>query len=345
MQESRELAAAVDAIAGTERGAAARDGALGAGNAAGVQPPRRNLVYRAARKAYRLLNRPQIAVSNALRADLVALQGEHAALRVELAAANAAIANLDLPVAKVAQEVDELAAAVEELGGSPLLSDARVDRLYEDFEREFRGSFEEISARVAVYLEPLRATSESGAPVLDVGSGRGEWLDVLRGAGIEARGVDVNSEFVNSSTARGLDVELMDAFAYLQGVATASLGTVTAFHLVEHLDIRRLVELVDQAARVLRPGGLLILETPNPTNLNVGASSFFRDPTHRRPVHPDFLTFLVRECGFASAELRYLHPEDAGTLDEHPGALGDLSDQVRWALLGPQDYAVIATKA
>lgn len=345
MQESRELAAAVDAIAGTERGAAGRDGALGGANAIAVQAPRRNLLYRAARKAYRLLNRPQIAVTNALRADLVALQGEHAALRVELAATNAAIASLEVPVAKVAQEVDDLATAVEGLGGSPMTSDARVDRLYDDFEREFRGSFEEISERVAVYLDPLRAARENGAPVLDLGSGRGEWLDVLRGAGIAARGVDVNAEFVHASRARGLDVELMDAFAYLETVPTASLGTVTAFHLIEHVDIRRLVELVDQAARVLRPGGLLILETPNPTNLNVGASSFFRDPTHRRPVHPEFLTFLVRECGFASAELRYLHPEDAGTHGGDPGALGDLSDQVRWALLGPQDYAVIATKA
>lgn len=342
MQESRELADAVDEIAGGPDHSAARS----ADAAAGAPAPHRGPLYRAARKVYRLVNRPQIAVSNALRADLTALQGEYAALRVELAATNAALASLELPVAKNSQTVEELASALDELGGSvPGASQERVDRLYDDFEREFRGSFEEIAKRVEIYLDWVHASPDHGAPVLDIGSGRGEWLEVLRRAGISAQGVDVNAEFVRACTERGLAVELMDAFAYLPAVPTASLGTVTAFHLVEHLDIRRLLELVDQAARVLRPGGLLILETPNPTNLNVGASSFFRDPTHRRPVHPDFLTFLVRECGFASAEVRYLHPEDTDTLGEEPDELGDLTDRVRWALLGPQDYAVIATKA
>ena len=136
-----------------------------------------------------------------------------------------------------------------------------------------------------------------------------------------------------------------DAFVVLESAASESFGTITAFQLVEHVSIRKVAELLRQAARVLVPGGVLIAETPNPTNLRVGAASFYRDPTHRRPVHPDLLSFLAEREGF-EVEVRYVNPMTAPAppLGELPQWAQGLADELHWALFGPLDYAVVAHK-
>jgi O-antigen chain-terminating methyltransferase len=136
-----------------------------------------------------------------------------------------------------------------------------------------------------------------------------------------------------------------DAFATLESAATDSLGVVTAFQLVEHVGIPRTALLFHEAARALRPGGLVIAETPNPTNLRVGAASFYRDPTHRRPVHPDLLQFIAEREGF-EVGVRYLNPmpQMAEPFDEVPPWAATLVEELRWALYGPLDYAVVARK-
>jgi O-antigen chain-terminating methyltransferase len=127
---------------------------------------------------------------------------------------------------------------------------------------------------------------------------------------------------------------------------------ITSFHVAEHLSLDTLVGLVDAALVALQPGGLLILETPNPTNVNVGSASFYLDPTHLKPLHPQFLEFLVVQRGFAEAEVRYLNAEDterltiddlAPTADE--ARAQQLVDRINWALSGPLDYGVVARKA
>ena len=225
------------------------------------------------------------------------------------------------------------------------------DELYEDLEDTFRGTREHIAGLAAAYLDDVR-TVPGRAPVVDVGCGRGEWLEVLGDAGIAGYGVDVNEVVVERCRARGLDVRAADALAHLREVPEGSVRAVTSFHVVEHLSLDTLVQLIDAALVALKAGGLLILETPNPTNINVGAASFYLDPTHLKPLHPQFLEFLVLSRGFAEVEVRYCHAEDAPHLqlddlaaDADPVHAQDLVDRINWALFGPLDYAIVARKA
>ena len=225
----------------------------------------------------------------------------------------------------------------------------RFDVLYADFEVAFRGSRQEIMSKQAEHLSAVQHLAETdNAPVLDIGSGRGEWLEVLRDAGIGAYGVDISEKFVQMGEERGLDVRLGDALEHIRGLPEDSLGAITAFHIAEHLEFPTLVELLDAAHVALRPQGLLLIETPNPTNLNVGASSFYLDPTHRAPLHPLLLQFVIESRGFIDAEIRFLHPDPLyGRLIDEGALSGSkpILEQIDKALFGPQDYAAAAWKA
>ncbi|MDQ6790398.1 MAG: methyltransferase domain-containing protein, partial [Candidatus Dormibacteraeota bacterium] len=174
-----------------------------------------------------------------------------------------------------------------------------LEAFYGAHQERFRGSREFVRRRLEIYLPQVQSVAGADHRVLDLGPGRGEWLALLRDRGIAAYGVDVNSSFVASAGEIGLDVRHQDAVEHLRSLPDGSLAAVTAFHLVEHLSPAALIELVDNALRALRPGGLLILETPNPLNLKVGAASFHLDPTHVRPIHPLFLEFVLENRGFA----------------------------------------------
>lgn len=214
---------------------------------------------------------------------------------------------------------------------------------YVSFEDAFRGEEEEIRASFSHYLEDVDRTHSvtRDSPLLDLGSGRGEWLLLLREHGVAAAGADANGVMVNHCRERGLDVQQIDAVSYLRKQEDASVGAVSAFHLIEHLPFAVLYELIEQVHRVLRPGGLLLLETPNPENLLVGSHTFYHDPTHRNPLTPTATAFLVRYFGFAEPEIRRLHPypEEAKVPGNDP-----LTERVNGHLCGPQDFAVIARK-
>lgn len=237
------------------------------------------------------------------------------------------------------------------MGPEPLTALSRelsqtYDELYRDLETTFRGTRSHVRELESVYVDDV--VKLGGGPVFDVGCGRGEWLEVLRELDIPAYGVETNEAFVARNTELGLDVRHGDALAHLRDLPEASLRAVTAFHVAEHLSLDTLVQLVDAALHALQPGGVLILETPNPTNIKVGAASFYLDPTHLKPLHPQFLEFLVTARGFVTAEIRYLHTEDGvRTAAEHfgGGAAGQqVADDLNWALFGPLDYAVVAHK-
>jgi SAM-dependent methyltransferase len=168
----------------------------------------------------------------------------------------------------------------------------------------FRGSEEEISHRLDRYLEPLH----DQAPVLDLGSGRGELLTLLRRAGIAATGVEGDPALAEQARRRGLEIIGGDVLEVLREQKDGSWGAVTAIHLMEHLPPPVLLQVLQQIRRVLRPAGLLLIESPNPHTLRVGASLYWLDPTHQRPLLPETLTLFLKASGFAVAAPELLHP-------------------------------------
>ncbi len=261
--------------------------------------------------------------------------------------------------AQVRDLVGELAAASQRLAAHEV--DLRVLRtkvdgsgprfaaIYGGFIDRFRGSTAEVTVKLRVYLPDVRRLVRAAGPaadtagVVDVGCGRGEWLALLRSAGVPASGVDSNHAFVSDARARGLDVVQGDAVAHLQGLPPDSVDLVTAFHVIEHLDVEELLALLAAARHALRPGGCILLETPNPTNLRMAACDFYNDPTHRSPLPPALTEYLVSAVGFADVEMRPLNPNQSPF--EPARADGQQVEQlVVHTLYGPQDYAVLGYK-
>lgn len=171
---------------------------------------------------------------------------------------------------------------------------------YRAFEDRFRGSRELIKQRVAVYLpfvQPI-AARHRGLTVLDLGCGRGEWLEVLKEAGIDSEGVDVDAGMLEGCEQLGLRVRQGDALEYLQQQADASRICISLMHVVEHIPFEMLLRVVQEARRVLVDDGILIMETPNPENYTVGSCTFYIDPTHTRPIPPALMNFITEYYGF-----------------------------------------------
>jgi len=175
---------------------------------------------------------------------------------------------------------------------------------YVGFEDQFRGSEHDIRERVAAYL-PL---FEGASDVLDVGCGRGEFLDLLRQRGISARGIDLNDEMAAVCRERGLEATAGDALSYLLAQPDASLGGLFAAQVVEHLEPDYLMRFLDAAYHKLRPGSKIVLETINPACWYAFFSSYIRDITHVRPLHPDTLKYLVGASGFQKVAVRFSAP-------------------------------------
>ena len=175
---------------------------------------------------------------------------------------------------------------------------------YVGFENEFRGSQEAISARLESYLPIFVGASD----VLDVGCGRGEFLDLLKARGVSGRGLDLNHEMVEVCRARGLDVAETDVVSYLEGAPDGSLGGLFAAQVVEHLEPAYLLRFLDLAFHKLRPGAPVVLETLNPACWTAFFDSFIRDITHVWPLHPETLRYLVLASGFSSARIEFRSP-------------------------------------
>jgi len=221
--------------------------------------------------------------------------------------------------------------------------DQLLDPLYLAFEDRFRGSRADIKQRQSVYLELLReaGAGQAGRPIVDVGSGRGELLELLGEAGLDARGVDLNGSMVALCTTLGLDCTLDDAVSYLGRLEAGSLGAVTGFHIIEHLPFPALVALLDASLHALAPGGVVVFETPNPANLLVASRWFHLDPTHRNPLPGEMVAMIAEARGFVRVSIRELHP-----MPQRFEAKDDvLAAQLDAIFHGPQDYALIARKA
>jgi 2-polyprenyl-3-methyl-5-hydroxy-6-metoxy-1,4-benzoquinol methylase len=226
-----------------------------------------------------------------------------------------------------------LAHAVEQVSQSAPPEFANVDWL--KFAEKFRGSEDDIRSRQKMYA----ARFAKHAPVLDIGCGRGEMLQMFREAGIAARGIDSNEDSIARCQANGLDAEKADLFAYLSALPDASLGGVICCQVVEHLPPARLPEMIRLAHAKLRTGGLLAMETPNPECLAIFATHFYIDPTHRHPIPPALASFYLEEAGFGLIEIERLSP----AIESMP-SLGELPEAFRKDFFGSLDYVVFGTR-
>jgi O-antigen chain-terminating methyltransferase len=214
-----------------------------------------------------------------------------------------------------------------------------------------RGPTEVVRERQRVYVDDFRAA----APVLDVGCGRGEFLGLLREAGIEARGVDADADMVAYARGEGLDVEQADALAYLESLSDGSLGGIFCAQVVEHLPPPALVRFLELAHAKLRDGGLLIAETINPVS-PLALRNYFADLTHAQPLVPETLALLARHAGFDDVETRFANeppePERLGAIelpddaafDGARAALAHNVERLNGLLFGPLDYAILARR-
>jgi O-antigen chain-terminating methyltransferase len=186
------------------------------------------------------------------------------------------------------------------------------------------------------FIEPLISANEISYGI-DLGCGRGEWLETLGEMGISAVGVDLDEGMLSACSERGLKTIHGDAIAYLSALQDDSQLVVSAFHVVEHISFDQLQQLVQEAHRALKPGGLLIMETPNPENIMVATCSFYLDPTHNRPIPPDLLMFMTEFSGFSRSKIVRLQE---GINIAIPRSLS-LNDVLGGA---SPDYAVVAQK-
>jgi SAM-dependent methyltransferase len=210
---------------------------------------------------------------------------------------------------------------------------------YRTFEDKLRGPRAMIKSRFMVYLPfvELLKTSHKDCSAVDLGCGRGEWLELLREVGIVARGVDLDDGMLAACRELNLNVETGDALAFLKSLADESQSIVSGFHIIEHIPFNDLQILVQEALRVLKPAGLLLLETPNPENIVVATSNFYLDPTHLHPIPHPLLAFLTEYSGFYQTKVL--------RLQEAP----ELATRITATLLDvlggvSPDYAIVAQK-
>jgi O-antigen chain-terminating methyltransferase len=265
----------------------------------------------------------------ALRARLTALGEEVGALRRSLE--SAAPGTASPTVAAAARQAAE-------------------DSSYAAFEACFRGSRDEIRARLADYVPLFKDL----APIVDLGCGRGEFLELLREAGIAAKGVEGNLHVVQDDVARGLDVVHGDLLDFLRAQDGGSLGGVFAAQVAEHLPPPVLQRTLQESFRVLRPGGLLVLETVNTRSVVGLLEVFHRDLTHERPLHSETLSFLASAAGFTDVRIELRSPVDAASrLQPIPAdglpprvaeALNENVARLNGLLYGPQEYALLARR-
>ena len=283
-----------------------------------------------------------------------ALQGQVAALQVQLQTQSECADDwhdaqqhinhtTQAAMAQQALGLEQQALALEQVGARAVGS-AAVDDFLAALEVSFRGPVDDLQAQLAQdYLPQLQAlrTQLGDGPCLDLGCGRGVWLALLQTHGFAARGIDLNAAAVAQAQAQGLAAELGDALAWLRAQPEGSALAITAFHLMEHLPFALRLALVTECARVLRPGGLLILETPNPENIWVATHTFHHDPTHSQPLTPDSLAFLANYCGLQTLAVPRLHPypTEAGLPGDDP-----TTQRLNHMTCGGQDFAVLAHK-
>ena len=219
-----------------------------------------------------------------------------------------------------------------------------LDTFFAAFAEQFRGTRSAIKEQLQVYLASLKEAKIGMGenPIVDLGCGRGEWLELLQEEGMQGKGVERNHVLVEECRQAGLDVVESDILTYLCALPNSSIGGVTGFHIIEHLPFGMLLDVFDETVRVLQPGGVAIFETPNPQNVLVSTLEFYNDPTHRTPVPSMLLKFIAEVKGLQRIKLLQLHPfPEVHKVQE---ASLEIAQRFNALFYGPQDYALVGWK-
>lgn len=292
---------------------------------------------------------------------VAALAATHEELRAAISVLQQATQNLKreiasgrVVVAAGGAEGRNSSSAATGNAGPPSQFDDLDSHKYVGFEQQFRGSEAEIRQRLSEYMPIFEGASD----VLDIGCGRGEFLDLLRARGVSGRGIDLNPAMVEVSRGLGLDVTTADALDYLRAQPDGSLGGLFSAQVVEHLEPRYLTQLLDAAFDKLRPGAPIVLETINPACWFAFFESYVRDITHVRPIHPDTLKYLLIASGFQGVDIRYRAPypeseklqpvagaADGNVLANWAETLNANVEKINRLLFTYLDYAAIGRRA
>jgi O-antigen chain-terminating methyltransferase len=215
------------------------------------------------------------------------------------------------------------------------------------FESSFRGDHDELVGRYRD-LAARFATDHAQGPVLDIGCGRGEFLELLSELGVAASGIELDHDLVQQARGRGLDVVEGDGVVHLATLPDGSLGGIVLIQVIEHLSPQGVVDLVAVARHKLVDGGLIVIETVNPQSLYTFAHSFYVDPTHANPVHPAYLTFLFQQAGYTHVEIEWRSDppaDDVLHVDDDAGEVAKANiARLNQLLFAPQDYALVAQR-
>lgn len=219
------------------------------------------------------------------------------------------------------------------------------DHLYFPYLNADRAIEDVIRERVEHYIPFFKVPEAPPGYILDVGCGRGEFLEVCRAAGMACRGIDLNVDMVRHCQAKGLDVSQAGALEYLQAQADGSLRGIIACHVLEHLQPLDVLAFLRLCMRTLAPGGRLVIETPNPKSL-FGMTMFYRDFTHEKPLHPYTLKFLLEQLGAQHVTLEELHraPERLELVEGGHDVINANFRKLDAIVYGFLDYAVMAVR-
>ena len=175
---------------------------------------------------------------------------------------------------------------------------------YQSFENVFRGDENKVKEQQRIFLKYIPDNTDKS--VLDIGSGRGEFLELLKENSINAIGVDINRDIVNYTKGKGLNCIYADGIEFLKNT-DKKFRAITAFHIIEHMDTDKQRQLLEYGYQKLEKGGIIIIETPNPWFI-YGLASFYTDITHIKPIPPETLVFLLQWIGFKNTKILYLNP-------------------------------------
>lgn len=301
------------------------------------------MVERLLLKCYEWLTYEQrLAVAHlcqAMRESLELYRKLEASYAASVATVQAAQDQIRTAVAADGTIAERVASLERDLGVGSAPS---LDALHLDLEMHFRGRRELMKQHLGVYLPIVReAIADADTqPILDVGCRRGEWLEILKEHSLPASGIDANPYMIAECRRRGFEVIETEPLRYLKNLPSGSVGAITAFHLIGRLPFARLVALLDQILRVLRPGGLAILESPNPATLIQSGCNFSLLP-HGNPLPPEVAAFVLTARGFCNVRVVGLHAPTEPDLSEDSCAL---ARRLYDCLLGPQNYGVIGMR-